>query len=244
MSVLDGFYSNLRKINTLEPKDTEQGIVSEKTPELVLEMDDEELLELSKQWIKTWDQFAAKLEPLQKENERYWLGKQYTAVELASDVRPLYDNRIFSSLETVLPIVTRANPEPLVSSDNSEEGEALADKVRKQLAYQADYQRLKLKLKKVVRLWSLYMVGCVKVGWDMIQDDIRTNVIRPQKLILDPNATVDEDGYTGEFVGEYRKDKAKILPLTVWLEVSDSPLVAPCVPKMLSTSFLASAKLL
>lgn len=211
MGLLDGFYSLNSKVNTTQENGREEGIVSDKIPELVLEMDDKELLELSKQWIKNWDAYSSKIEPLQKENERYWVGKQYTEVELASEKRPLYDNRIFSAVETFLPIVTRQNPEPLVSSDNTEEGIALADKVAKMLAYQADYQRLKLKLKKVMRLWTLYMCGVAKVGWDMIQDDIKTTVIRPQKLILDSNATVDEDGYTGEYVGEYRKDKAKIL---------------------------------
>ena len=212
MSILSGFFSALDpKVNLAPDGDREQGIVSEKTPELVLEMDDEELLELSKQWSKQWAAFSAEIEPKQKENERYWLGKQYTDVEIASEKRPLYDNRIFSSLETFLPIATRQNPEPLVSADQSPEGEELADKVSKMLSYQADVQRLKLKLKKVVRLWSLYYCGLVKVGWDMVYDDIKTSVLRPQKLILDSNATVDEDGYTGEYIGEYRKDKAKVL---------------------------------
>jgi hypothetical protein len=79
------------------------------------------------------------------------------------------------------------------------------------LAWQADIQKLKLKGRKAVRFWALYYLGCAKVGWDMIEDDITTRVIRPQRLFLDPDATIDEDGYTGEYVGEYRRDRADIL---------------------------------
>lgn len=214
MGLLDGFLSNFSTVNRVDTNtvdETSQGIVSEKTPELVLEMTDDELLKQSKQWEKNWLTYAGKMKRIQDENEKYWKGEQYSPVEMGSTKRPLVDNRIFTAVETFLPIVSRQNPEPLVTSDNTEEGDQLADKMGKMLSYQADKQKLKLKTKKVMRFWSLYLLGVVKIGWDKLEDDINTKALRPQKIILEVDSTIDEDGYTGEYVGEYKKDKAKIL---------------------------------
>lgn len=210
MASTDGYYSLFADVNKLHKnEDNEEGVISLRTPELDLKVEDEELLKLKKQWETRWSVYVGRIEEAQKENEKYWKGKHFTEVEM--EKRPLIDNRIFSSLETFLPIITKQNPEPQVTGDNSEQGEALADKVRKMLSYQADIQKLKLKLKKMTRMWALYMLGCVKVGWDRIEDDIKTVVVRTQKLVLDPDATIDEDGYTGEYIGEYRRDKASLL---------------------------------
>lgn len=212
MGAISGFLSlfanNEGANNTSE---NQEGIVGELVPELKLDIPDNELLDLSKKWENTWVSWYQSVEKLQKENENYWMGKQASNAQMAGNDRPLIDNRIFSAVETFLPIATRQNPEPIVSSENTIEGEEICDKVAKMLMYQTDKQRLKLKLKKSMRFWTLYMLGVAKVGWDMQEDDIKTIILRPQRLILDPDATIDEDGYTGEYIGEYREDHAKIL---------------------------------
>jgi hypothetical protein len=213
MSILNGFLSLLsgKEQSENDKAETTEGVVGEPVPELELSIDDEELLSLAKKWETSWTTWYSKMEKAQAENERYWLGNQFTSAQMSSENRPLIDNRIFTALETFLPIATRQNPEPLVNSENTIKGEELCDKVGKMLSYQGDKQRLRLKLKKAMRYWSLYFLGVAKVGWDMVEDDIKTVIVRPHRLILDSNATVDEDGYTGEYVGEYREDHAKIL---------------------------------
>jgi len=68
-----------------------------------------------------------------KDNENYWLGKQYS-FDTDDSEHPLIDNIIFESLETFLPIITKQKPEPLVSSVGGEMT-GVANKVRKQLSY-------------------------------------------------------------------------------------------------------------
>lgn len=215
MGVLDGFaalFTGVNKVDTEGGDEQAEGIVSPLLPELQFDKSEDELIQMAKRWKKAWEEKAKKIDKIQKENERYWLGKHFTDVEYAVEgTRPTQENRIFSDVETFLPIVTRQNPEPLVSAGESKGGEELATKVAKMLAYQTDRQKLKLILKKSARYWLLYLIGVVKFGWDTVKDDISTYVIRPQKLIFDPDAVIDENGYHGAFLGEVKRDIAEDL---------------------------------
>lgn len=207
MSLIDGFLSLRKNLNKVEM----EGVDGEELlPELTLDMSDEELIELKRDWIKRWEPYKGPVEKMQKDNEEYWLGRQFTE---AKGDRPLVDNLIFESLETFLPIATRPKADPLVDSDESEEGKALAKRVRQMLVYLADQVKYNLKLKQVTRYWALYMLGCMKVGWSMKENDITCVSVRPQKLILDPDATIMECEYTGYYIGEYVEDMASDLVL-------------------------------
>ncbi|MFA7257645.1 MAG: hypothetical protein WC047_08740 [Kiritimatiellales bacterium] len=205
-----------------ETQETTQGVVSEKYPELNLEMSDEDILKLTTKWEKDWKDSPKKTdwEKQGQENEDYWLGKQYESVK-ADKTRPNIDNLIFESLETYLPQVTRRNPEPLVMLDATEVPEGsepdpvrlkYIDKVKARLSDLADKNKLRLKLKKAGRHWAIYLLGVAKFGWDLDKNIPAVRIVRPTKLILDPDALIDEDGYTGNRIGEYRKMEAgKIL---------------------------------
>lgn len=210
----DGFYSLFKDFNKLhvsETNDTEEGVVSDLLEELELSMSHDELISLKKTWEKKWEPYRQEIEKQQNENEAYWKGNQHRGND-ANTSRPLTDNLIFESLETYLPMATKNNPEPVVLSDNTDEGNVIAGTTQKMLVHQADRLRMKLKLKRVARFWALYLLGAMKMGWDMNTNDITMTVPRPQKLILDPDATINDDmEYTGEYLGEYRKDTADIL---------------------------------
>ena len=211
MSVLDGFYSLFKNVNRHKNPDSEvQEGTLDLLDELELDMSDTELIQLKDEWMKKWNLYYPSIKEKQDENERYWLGKQFEGSKV--DDRPIVDNVIFEALETFLPIATKRSPEPTVIGDNTEEGEKVADKVQSTLVYQADIQRIKLKLKKVARFWALYLLGVVKIGWSVNENDISTRVIRPQRLILDPEGTITDDmQYDGEYIGEYRSDTASRL---------------------------------
>jgi hypothetical protein len=212
---LKGFLSLQSEVNQWSDDQIKDGIVSELTPELTVDTPDAELLGLSKNWKKKWTTYSSdKLNTKQIESEKYWLGKHPHEFLYNADIKthPLVDNIIFEALETFLPQITQKTPEPVVSADNTEEGNELADKVRKMLIHLSDTLVLKLRVKQAVRYWALYYLGAMKVGWDAIEDELVVRSIRPQMLILDPNATIDEDGsYTGEYIGEYREDTANVL---------------------------------
>lgn len=206
--------------------ETQQGVVSQKLPELTLEMPDDDIIKLTDKWEKAWKESPKKTDwdKQCEENEKYWLGKQFNLPQTITDKnRPMVDNLIFESLETYLPQVTRRNPEPLVMLDSTEiqEGEdpdpvklKYVEKVKMRLSDLADKNKLRLKLKKSARHWAIFLLGVAKFGWDLDKDIPVVRIIRARKLILDPDAIIDEDGYTGEYIGEYRAMTAsKILAI-------------------------------
>lgn len=208
MGLLDGFLTLSQDINKTDS--SEEIPEADLLPELSLSMTDDELIELKRDWTNNWKKFEPTILKVQTENEQYWLGNQF---QVSKEGRPTVDNLIFESLETFLPLATRPKADPLVESDNTEEGNALADKVRKMLVFIADNLSYNLQLKQVSRYWALYMLGVMKVGWSMKEDDITCVAIRPQKLILDPTATIEKGEYTGYYIGELLEDQASDLIL-------------------------------
>lgn len=205
MSLTDGYNSLSNNINKVDETD-DSGLVL--LPELELSMTDDELISLQESWLKEWEPYSKKILSKQEDNENYWMGNQYNP---GGEKRPLTDNLIFEALETFLPIATRPKADPQVESDNTEAGNAVADKVRKMLIYIADRVRYNLKMKQVTRYWALYMLGVVKVGWSMKENDITCVAVRPQKLILDHKATIEECEYDGHYIGEIMDDIASDL---------------------------------
>ena len=209
MSLTDGYKSLSADINKVDAPTNDYNQLN-LLPELTLEMSDDDLITLANDWQKTWRPYAEKIEAKQNENEDYWLGKQFNPDGAA---RQTIDNLIFEALETFLPIATRPKADPQVESDNTEVGVALASKVRKMIVNVADKTAYNLKLKQVARYWALYMLGVVKIGWSIKTNDITCVAVRPQKLILDPTATVQECEYTGYYIGEILEDLASDLVL-------------------------------
>lgn len=220
---LQGFYSLGQDINKAKGRDgntdTAEGLVTEPLPELTLSMDNEKLSKLFAKYEKRWTNSTVKTEweKQSKDNEKYWKGKQYNKVETSTTetVRPLVDNEIFQAVETYLPAATRQNPEPLVelraTEQKTDAAQQFATILRDRLSDWSDDVRLRLKLKKAGRHWLLSLVGIAKMGWDTLNNRPAVKVIRPQKLILDPDGVTDEDGYSGKFIGEYRKMEASTL---------------------------------
>lgn len=218
MSILDAFVSLGKNINKLGGKpadENEQGVVSEKFPELTLDIENDVLSKMTMKWKDKWETSEVKSvwEKKCEDNEKYWLGEQFNGIKGKSE-RPMVDNAIFEAVETYLPQITRRNPEPMVSLASDEESEqteeylGFAKQIQKKLADIADVLKLRLKLKKAGRHWAIYLIGVAKVGWDIDKDLPTVKIVRGKKLILDPEAVIEEDGYTGKYVGEYRKLEA------------------------------------
>jgi hypothetical protein len=208
--------ADINKVSGNVTSETQEGIVSPLLPELTLNMDDEDIIQLFEKRKGIWDASNAKQEWIKQgdENEKYWLGKHFDD-GFVSGKRPMVDNLIFECLETFLPQATRRNPDPMVSLGWGEEESSASDaymaKVKKYLAILSDKNCVRRKLAKVARHWSIYLLGAVKYGWDLDKNIPTVRVVRPRKLILDPEATIDEDGYTGSFVGEIRKLEAGLI---------------------------------
>ena len=201
-----GLFGNTNKGKKLDGEDTPD---SPMLPEFESKMSEDEINKLTAQWISADQNYTKEIQDQQKDNVNYWIGKQYNDFQTAGTKKPLVDNLIFESLETFLPIATRGNPEANVYGDGTEEGEKISRTITKAMAYQANRQKLRMKLKATTRNWALYMIGAVKVNWDAVENDIDTEVILPSRLILDPTAKIDVCGfYKGEYIGEKKRATA------------------------------------
>ena len=204
-----GLFSPLNK-GLKKPEDEGEDSVT-LIPEFESSMTDEEINSLTARWISDNDAYSKDIKTQQKDNVNYWIGKHYNDLQTAGTKRPLTDNLIFEAIETFLPIATRATPEANVTSSVGQMSE-LAKKLQPILNYQGDRTMLRMKLKSVTRDWILYLIGCVKIVWDVQTNDFNLKVILPTRLILDRNAEIDVDGtYYGEYLGEIKRISAKKL---------------------------------
>lgn len=164
---------------------------------------EEKVIGLVQEWKKLYEKYYADIQTSQETAFSYWIGRhKVDAVDEIEGAR-IIDNRIFSALETFLPIATRANPDPLVTSGDDEMAQQLAKDVKTALVSIADMQRLRMKLKSATRNWALMRLGVLRVDYDYLKDDIEVAVVHPKRMILDPKGHVDEKGFfTGDWIGE------------------------------------------
>ena len=180
-----------------------EGVEGEKVDILTLDLSDEELLKLSKKWTAKYAGYEESLKRRQEANKTYYLGKQKEGSQWATtDGQPISANLLFEAEETFLPQALKKNPDPVVFCDDTTEGEALAIDVKTMLQYHADTLVLRRMLNRVVRHWSIYFIGVMKHGWNSTIEEIKSEVINPKNLVLDPEGFVDEyadyEGYLGE----------------------------------------------
>jgi len=188
----------------------EEGVSGDYMDSLALDMDDAELLALKDEWEGKSAQYLPKIKPRQQKNKLYYQGRQEASEGQSEKV--VASNLIFEAEETFIPQALSKNPEPVVWSDNTEEGKAASNDLKTMLQYHADVLCLRRKLGVMVRHWSIYFIGVVKHGWDERVGDIKTDVRKPQNLVLDPDGYVDEYGnYVGAFLGERMEKTAKKL---------------------------------
>ncbi|RMG78037.1 MAG: hypothetical protein D6711_00090 [Chloroflexi bacterium] len=195
-----------------------------------LDSSGEELSKIAQQWIKTYTSYENQWRDKVKELEDYYLGRQPVRSELFVD-KPDKDNVLFQAVETFLPQATGRNADPVVESRSDEMGIEAARVIQDILEDEANIQQLRRKLKKVTRFWTIYLLGVVKHGWNTTLDKIDTEVIRPHRMIFDPDATITETGrYTGDYLGERR-------PITLWKFREKFPNLSKEVKSLINQDF-------
>lgn len=173
-------------------------------------LDEKDILELVGQWKRDYSVYYTEIEKSQKQAFNYWLGKQKSDDKSTEMDAGNTDNLIFEAVETFLPIATRANPDPLVSTDpDSDQDQKIAHAVKVALVNWADTQKLRRKLAKMTRQWLLNKIGVVKVYWDVNTKEICAEVVKPNRFIFDKDGFVDEGGhFVGEYIGEKKRTSA------------------------------------
>jgi len=144
-------------------------------------------------------------EKVGKKNELYWeKGTDIKSDTIHPKKAKIVDNKIFMSVETILPIITSQTPEPSILGigDNND----LREKLMKALtiAYEVK-QKIQLKLQRVIRDWFIYKIGIWKYRWD---EGFITETVRPEKMGFDPRASETDNC---EFMFEQMEDTIETL---------------------------------
>lgn len=190
--------------------DNEEGITSDKIDILKLEMEDDELLALKRSYENKSEPYTGKIEPRQKQNKNYLFGTQHSTGGLNSKTVP--SNMLFQATATFVPQALAKNPEPVVWSDNTDEGKEASSDIKTMLQFHADTLCLRKKLGLMVWQWSVDFIAVLKYGWNEEVNDVDIQVRKPKNFVFDPDGYVDEYGdYQGEYLGERIQCTAKEL---------------------------------
>ena len=197
LGVTDLIETSTNKV--LEPGGGEEGISSDKIDLLELDMSDEELLKLKRGYESKSATYTAKIEPRQKANKAYLYGMQKNA----QNGKTVASNLLFQATATFVPQALAKNPEPVVYSDNEDEGKAASNDLKTMLQFHADKLGLRKKLGTLVWHWSVYFTSILKYGWSTKLNDITLEVRKPSNFVLDPDGFINDDGdYEGSYLGE------------------------------------------
>ncbi len=180
----------------------DEGVESEKEDILSLKLDDAELLELRNLWESKYAGYEAAINKRQKANLAYYMGRQAEGSAISASDAPLASNILFEALETFLPAALSKNPDPVVYSDNSQQGNDISDAVKTMLQFHADQLALRSLLTLMTRQWAMYFLGVIKHGWNKDLKDITSEVRKIQDFIFDPNGFVDVHGDFQGYLGE------------------------------------------
>ncbi len=227
---MDSFDENILGATSLVSSDTnkiksstdiEEGIDGDYENLLELPMSNEELLSLRDEYEAKSNGYYPKIKARQNRNKLYLKGNQRANNGQNDLVVP--KNLLFEATATFVPAALAENPEPVVFSDNTEEGKQASNDLKTMLQYHADTLGMRQKLAVMVWQWSEYFVGAVKYGWEPLLDkhdldedgepkdkgDITMELRKPQNLVLDPDGYVDEFGDFHGWIGDRIEKPAK-----------------------------------
>lgn len=200
--------TDVNKISSID--DTQEGITSDFIDELELDMSDDELLELKRGYESKSSAYDGKISTRQKQNKTYLLGTQKQSAGLNS--KTVSSNLLFEATATFVPQALAKNPEPVVWSDNTDEGKLSSNDIKTMLQFHADVLCLRKKLGVMVWHWSIYFTAIIKHGWSEELNDITSEIRKPANFMLDPDGYVDEYGdFRGSYLGERIQSTAQEL---------------------------------
>lgn len=149
-------------------------------------------------------------EKLKKEgqtNERYWAQNQLEGINLYWHNSRIVQNRIYMSVETMVPIITSKPAEPMIGINTDEGSTDPKDRefvrdVEKLLLdkyYDPDFPQQEM-YEMIARHLLLYKVGIPKIRWDDTIDDFIVEFVHPHKVIISPNGHYNGDVWTAEYM--------------------------------------------
>lgn len=192
--------------------------ITEEELEPKVELSDDELLGLSKQWEKESGEYHDYLKRIQDLNEKYYLGDQTQRDRIPSHKCNAVQNQIFMGVETIVPVMT-SNPAQFIvnPAQETEPSEKLANSLQEILKGQYDTRKVKKTLEQAARHMIVYRFGVIKVFWDEYIDDWNLKAVRPQRIWIPKYGQTEDElpfiiekiDMTITEIGEYFGDKMK-----------------------------------
>lgn len=167
---------------------------------------DDELIAAINKAIAESRELKVKMEKVSERNKSYW--KHGTDKDF-SNYHPKKSrtviNRIFTDVETAIPILSANTPEPtIIGNVSNDVREKLQDGL--EIAYEVKY-KMQQKLQCLIRHWFLFRIGIWKYRWDEKVGFVTESVI-PKKIGIDKRTTCKEDC---EYIWEEMEDTSENL---------------------------------
>ena len=189
-----------------EKTDIEEVIVAERQS-LEYKAKDADLIVAIDTAVKEAKPLKEYVDKIGKRNETYWeKGTEVDPKKIHPTRAKITVNRIFMSVETILPMLTSRTPEPMIGGEITND---IREKLIKALtiAYEVK-QKVQQELQKIIRHWFLYRIGVWKYRWD---EGFVLETVLPSKIGIDPRGT--EDIKNCEFMYEQMEDTIEDLIL-------------------------------
>jgi hypothetical protein len=142
-----------------------------------------------------WNGKKFKLESVTKENEKLYLGQQVSDRDDGSTDHLSLDNRIFTSIRTIVPYVTTRITEPEVyPSSNTEAAKRFAQDMEKALHAKADKEDVKSKMKYALEDAIIRRRGYLKPRYDASTKNFcAVDYVPAESIIVDHKARFGEE---------------------------------------------------
>jgi len=162
---------------------------------------DDEIIKIVKDDYGRYSAEFRNLNEIRKKNLKYYKGDQIDTSRLTPYDSKIIDNRIFLSIETMIPIITAITPNPwVIVKPRNKRGIQLADKITRHLRDEWEvHQKMQQKAERLLRQLVLSRFAVLKIIWDEIKDDFKVMIVHPSNIRFDMAATdVDELDYVIE----------------------------------------------
>ncbi len=200
MSILDN--TGIGENETIQRTDFE---VWETIENLKLDKDDDELKTIIKRFM--WISASAEgiLKTAWDTNKDYYRWVDLRTDDIVDWKSTVTDNRIFTDMETIIPLVTATPAKPVVTIPswqwkNKWQKKAIRDqRIKTQKILLSVYQKqwIQQEYEKMIRQGNIWRIGMIKYG--IKDDEIFAKAVLPSRLLLDSEATSIDDS---EFVWE------------------------------------------
>lgn len=169
---------------------------------------EEDILQVFEGWLKESEIYHNEMLKVQKVSYEYYIGNQSKKSDVPLYLSNTVENRIFESVETLVPIATSsAHQFQVLPGSDAPDSKLKADKLGKILNRKYETLNIQEKLEDITRDMLLNRFGVLKYEWDFNKDDIDVKKIDP-RLILIPRLRVKPDKlpYVIE-IQEYSKEE-------------------------------------